>query len=223
MLAGCAAIPPSENESSAPTRLGVTQQPGVTHGEERPFYVLCAECAAPSPKTPFVAKSTPITTRAVATKEPVKHETKDKLRSATQRTKAETANSQAKILFTAHFAFGTARLSDYDKQSLLNILPELKQRSLVVAGYTDNIGPQDFNDWLALSRARSVKSYLIERGLDPKDIKASGHGKCCYLGSNDNPSNRATNRRAEIRHTSVVKDATSGSNPTANQPGEMKP
>ena len=201
----------------------MTQQPGVTHGEERSFYVLCAECAEPSPKTPFVAKGAPITTRAVATKEAVKHENKDGLHSATQGTKIETASLQAKILFTAHFAFGTLRLSDSDKQALLNILPELKKQSLVVAGYTDNIGLHDFNDWLALSRARSVKTYLIERGLDPKDIEVRGHGKCCYLRSNDTPSNRATNRRAEIRLTSFVKDATSGSNPTANQPGEMKP
>lgn len=185
--------------------------------------MLCADCAGPSPKTPFVLQGKSVTTHAVARKELVEHETKDELRSATQGTKAETTCSQAQILFTAHFAFGTARLSDSDKQALLNILSKLKQRSLVVTGYTDNIGPQDFNDWLALSRARSVNSYLIERGLDPEDIEASGHGKCCYLRSNDTPSNRAANRRAEIRLTSFVKDAPSGSNPTANQPGEMKP
>lgn len=216
-------MPPGQNESIVAVRLGVTQQPGVMQGDDHSFYVLCTECPQPSPKTPVVAKGAPATARAVATQEPVKQQTQDGRRSAAQRTKAETANSPAKTVSAAHFAFGIARLSDADKQALLNMLPELKQRSLVVAGYTDNIGPQDVNDWLALRRARSVKAYLIEHGLDPKDIEANGHGKCCYLQSNDTPSNRIANRRVEIRLVSFVKDATSGSNPTTNQPGEMTP
>ncbi|MFQ5468403.1 MAG: OmpA family protein, partial [Kiloniellaceae bacterium] len=82
---------------------------------------------------------------------------------------------------------------------------------------TDSIGAQDFNDWLALRRAQSVKTHLVTLGLDPGRIHISGRGKCCYLKSNDTPSDRAANRRAEIRLTSFAKDAPSEGNPTANQ------
>lgn len=199
VLAGCASTPPSQSESSAPARLGVTQQPSVAHRDTQPFYVVCADCPGPTPKTPFSEKNKPLTQQPVAMTKPDKNSAVDRAGGAMQDAKAETPKPQRKILFAAHFAFGTAQLSAADKQALQGLLPELRKQRLTIVGHTDSVGPQDFNDWLALRRAQSVKNHLVTLGLDPELIRISGRGKCCYLQANDTALGRAANRRAEIR------------------------
>lgn len=204
VLAGCASAPPGPSEPGTPARLGVIQQPAVARGDTHAFYVVCADCAGPTPKTPFLRKDEPISQVTPMGTE----QDKGEINSATDETKSDSAGSADGILFTTHFAFGTARLSEADKQALLNVLPEFGQQRLFVVGFTDSVGPQDFNDWLALRRAQSVKSYLVERGLNARDIKVSGHGGCCYLQNNDSLHGRSANRRAEIRLTAFSKHLT---------------
>ena len=221
VLAGCASTPPSQSESSAPARLGVTQQPSVAHRDAQSFYVVCADCPGPTPKTPFSETNKPLAKHPVAMTEPVKNSAVDRAGRATKDSKAETAKPQTKVLFAAHFAFGTAQLSAADKQALQDLLPLLKKQRLTIVGHTDSVGPQDFNDWLALRRAQSVKNHLATLGLDPERIRVSGRGKCCYLQANDTALGRAANRRAEIRPEPL--DTPSKGNSTANQPGGNTP
>lgn len=212
VLAGCASTPPSPSEPSTPARLGVIQQPAVARGDTHAFYVVCADCAGPTLKTPFLRTDEP-TSKVTPT---VIEQDKDEFDSATDEAPSDAAGSVDGIPFTTHFAFGTARLSEADKQALLNVLPEFGQQRLFVVGFTDSVGPQDFNDWLALRRAQSVKAYLVELGLNANDIEVSGRGKCCYLQSNDTTTDRAANRRAEIRLTAFSTDPTT-------QPGDKQP
>lgn len=212
VLAGCASTPPGPSEPSTSARLGVIQQPAVARGDTHAFYVVCADCAGPTPKTPFLRKDEP-TSKVAPT---VMKQNTGEFNRATDDTKSDAAGSADGILFTTHFAFGTARLSEADKQALLNVLPEFEQQRLFVVGFTDSVGPQDFNDWLALRRAQSVKAYLVEHGLNANDIEVSGRGKCCYLQSNDTTTDRAANRRAEIQLTAFSTDPTT-------QPGDKQP
>lgn len=212
VLAGCASAPPGPSEPSTPARLGVIQQPAIARGDTHAFYVVCADCARPTPKTPFLRKDEP-TSKVAPT---VMKQNTGEFNRATDDTKSDAAGSADAILFTTHFAFGTARLSEADKQALLNVLPEFEQQRLFVVGFTDSVGPQDFNDWLALRRAQSVKAYLIEHGLNANDIEVSGRGKCCYLRNNDTATDRTANRRAEIRLTAFSTDPTT-------QPGDKQP
>ena len=170
--------------------MSVTQQPAIAGIDTHPFYVLCADCPGPTPKTPFTQKNESSERKAL-----------DSLGKETSSTQAEAPDLQAKILYTAHFAFGTAQLSAADKQELQDRVPELRQQPLSIVGYTDSVGAQVFNDWLALRRAQFVKDYLVALGLDPERIQVSGQGKCCYLQDNDTLHGRAANRRAEIRLT----------------------
>ncbi|MFA7606516.1 MAG: OmpA family protein [Rhodocyclaceae bacterium] len=176
------------------------------------FYVVCADCAGPTPKTPFLRKDEPISKVAPTRME----QDKDEIDSVTDETPSDAAGSSDGILFTTRFVFGTARLSEADKQALLNVLPEFEQQRLFVAGFTDSVGPQGLNDWLALRRAQSVKAYLVEHGLNANDIEVSGRGKCCYLQGNDTAYDRAANRRAEIRLIAFSTDPTT-------QPGDKQP
>ena len=199
----------------------MTQQPSVAHRDAQPFYVVCADCPGPTPKTPFSETNKLRTQHPAAMAKPVKNSAMDGAGRATQTGKAETPKPQARVLFTAHFAFGTAQLPAADKQVLQDLLPELRKQRLTIVGHTDSVGPQDFNDWLALRRAQSVKNHLVTLGLDPERIRVSGRGKCCYLQANDTALGRAANRRAEIRPEPL--DTPSKGHSTANQPGGNTP
>jgi outer membrane protein OmpA-like peptidoglycan-associated protein len=104
-------------------------------------------------------------------------------------------------LLTLRFPFDVARLQAEHRQELAefaaNVWPTLQVKSLVVVGHTDDIGPQAYNDSLALKRAENVASVLRELGVRP--VHTEAEGKCCYVADNETPQGRALNRRAEIR------------------------
>jgi outer membrane protein OmpA-like peptidoglycan-associated protein len=178
-----------------PVRLGVAQHSVAVPGEAHAFYAFCSECAGPTPKTPFSQQDEPITKTATA----AKGTTADGHDRASDNTRSNDDAPSAEAPFTAHFAFDAEHLSADDQRALRRLRPGLTGKRLRITGYTDNVGPQDYNDRLALRRARSVKAFLVAQGLNADHIEVRGHGKRGYRHSNDTPSGRAANRRAEIQ------------------------
>ncbi len=73
-------------------------------------------------------------------------------------------------------------------------------RQIVVTGYTDNIGSDEYNLKLSLQRAQSVADYLIYCGKVESEIfRIEGKGKAEPVASNATEEGRAKNRRVEIR------------------------
>lgn len=70
---------------------------------------------------------------------------------------------------------------------------------LAVTGFTDDIGPIDYNRQLALARAMAVARVLLDAGLPPWRLRLAGVAKRCYLAGNDSAEGRAANRRVEVR------------------------
>ncbi|HYW03160.1 MAG TPA: OmpA family protein [Gammaproteobacteria bacterium] len=68
----------------------------------------------------------------------------------------------------------------------------------VVAGYTDNIGSQESNRKLSLSRARTVRAYLLSVGVSPGQLVARGFGEKDPVADNTTRAGRAENRRIEL-------------------------
>jgi len=67
----------------------------------------------------------------------------------------------------------------------------------VVAGYTDAIGSEAFNQDLSERRADTIKAYLVEKyGLAGSDLVTVGYGKT-RLKNPDNPTD-AVNRRVQV-------------------------
>jgi outer membrane protein OmpA-like peptidoglycan-associated protein len=69
---------------------------------------------------------------------------------------------------------------------------------LAVEGYTDSIGSDTFNLTLSQNRADTVRAYLVNQGLDPNMVTATGYGKSSPVASNDTSEGRQQNRRVEI-------------------------
>lgn len=83
-------------------------------------------------------------------------------------------------------------------KQLADVLLEHPDMNINVEGHTDDSGNANFNWDLSVKRATSVVKILTAQGLDPKKITASGRGLYAPLVENDNPDNKAKNRRTEI-------------------------
>lgn len=92
---------------------------------------------------------------------------------------------------------------------LLNADPNLR---LVIEGHTDSmpIHTERFpSNWeLSTGRAAAVARYLIERGVAPQRVQASGFADTRPLGSRDNPVDRVHNRRVELTMERPAADKT---------------
>lgn len=77
-------------------------------------------------------------------------------------------------------------------------LNEYNQTTVNVAGHTDSIGSDSYNQRLSEQRASSVASYLQSRGVANQRLQTSGYGESRPVDSNETESGRANNRRVEI-------------------------
>jgi outer membrane protein OmpA-like peptidoglycan-associated protein len=84
----------------------------------------------------------------------------------------------------------------------LNKLGEALTRvpsTVEIAGYTDSLGSDQFNQALSERRAQSVKNYLEQRfSLPAERLMAKGYGESGPRASNETESGRRQNRRIEV-------------------------
>ena len=119
---------------------------------------------------------------------------------------AETRRTSMGLVMTLgsksiRFAFDKATLRPEDKEVLSRIagvLSTLKGYQIYVYGYTDDIGTKEYNLELSDRRAKAVRDYLVENGLNPNIMATKGYGKADPLVPGNTPQARAINRRVEI-------------------------
>lgn len=98
---------------------------------------------------------------------------------------------------------------DFDKSNLkpefypvldnvARTLQEYNQTVIEVAGHTDSVGSDAYNQKLSEQRANAVSSYLQGRGLNRERFIVVGAGESRPIASNDTEAGRAQNRRVEI-------------------------
>jgi OmpA-OmpF porin, OOP family len=79
---------------------------------------------------------------------------------------------------------------------VLNRYPAMK---VEVAGHTDAVGTDAYNQGLSERRARVVYAYLTDKGIDASRLSGpNGYGEGRPIDSNDNADGRARNRRTEL-------------------------
>jgi outer membrane protein OmpA-like peptidoglycan-associated protein len=72
------------------------------------------------------------------------------------------------------------------------------ESKIVVEGHTDSQGGATYNQDLSERRARSVRDYLVSRGISADRITSQGFGLSRPIADNTSPEGRANNRRVEI-------------------------
>lgn len=82
--------------------------------------------------------------------------------------------------------------------SVAVVLNRYNNTSVIVTGYTDNVGDAAYNQSLSERRAQSVGNFLIAQGVYPNRIFTQGRGKRDPIASNATAGGRALNRRVVI-------------------------
>ena len=77
-------------------------------------------------------------------------------------------------------------------------LAQYNQTVVEVAGHTDSVGTDQYNQALSQRRANSVAAYLGGHGVMQQRMITLGAGESRPIASNDTESGRAQNRRVEI-------------------------
>lgn len=67
-----------------------------------------------------------------------------------------------------------------------------------VGGHTNSLPPDVFCEELSTARARRVRDYLIDQGVDKAQLEARGYGKTEPIASNDTLEGRQQNQRVEL-------------------------
>jgi len=100
---------------------------------------------------------------------------------------------------------GRAELKSSGQAALHQVaaaLREIPDRDFLVAGHTDNtpIRSSSFrSNWeLSTARAVNVVRYLQQEGVDPRHLAAAGFSEFDAIADNEQPLERARNRRIEI-------------------------
>lgn len=68
-----------------------------------------------------------------------------------------------------------------------------------IGGHTDSDGSDEANMKLSKARAESVKTYLVNKGVDTTRITAKGYGESVPIASNDTEEGKQQNRRTEVK------------------------
>ena len=102
---------------------------------------------------------------------------------------------------TINFETGKTTITKDSEEALaaiISILDEYPNAKFTVEGHTDSVGSDQNNKRLSEARALSVKSYLVENGVDEFRLSSAGFGEERPVASNDTRSGKAENRRVEI-------------------------
>ena len=85
-------------------------------------------------------------------------------------------------------------------------LIEYPKTAVDVVGHASSDGPDDYNQDLSERRANSVRSYLINSGVQSVRLQAIGMGETQPIADNATQAGREANRRVEILLTPIVEE-----------------
>ncbi len=97
-----------------------------------------------------------------------------------------------------YFITGSYKLSSKSFKplnDLVALLNEDKDLKLAIEGHTDNVGADDYNQTLSDNRAKSVKDYLVSKGIDESRLSSQGFGETQPVADNKTAAGKAKNRR----------------------------
>jgi OOP family OmpA-OmpF porin len=85
-----------------------------------------------------------------------------------------------------------------DLDEVVTVMKDNPLLNILIEGHTDSIGTEEYNQRLSERRARSVKEYLVLKGIASNRMTAMGFGESRPIASNETEEGRAKNRRVQI-------------------------
>ena len=114
--------------------------------------------------------------------------------------------AQKQTAFTVNFDFNKSDITPMAAARLDSFVAYIVSKkttfTIELAGHTDSVGSNDYNDALSLRRTNAVKKYLDDRGLESSNVvKEEGMGKRQPLNTNLTDNERFLNRRVVVNVT----------------------
>lgn len=81
---------------------------------------------------------------------------------------------------------------------LADFLSEHEERQVLIEGFTDSVGAEEYNRQLSERRANAVRDALVEEGISASRLRTRGYGEAFPIASNDSEGSRQLNRRVEV-------------------------
>ncbi|MCP4006375.1 MAG: OmpA family protein [bacterium] len=115
--------------------------------------------------------------------------------------KASAPSAKRIVLRGVNFAFDRADIRP-DAQVILDAAAEVLSENpgvrVQIAGHTDSVGTEAYNQGLSERRAKSVQRYLVGKGISSGRLSSVGSGEANPVASNSTDDGRAQNRRVEL-------------------------
>jgi len=89
--------------------------------------------------------------------------------------------------------------SYFEVNRIADILNKYPDTFIRVEGHTDSKGFSGYNMNLSKQRSNTVKTVLVQRGVDDSRIEVVGFGATLPVATNDTEAGRQKNRRVEIK------------------------
>ena len=105
------------------------------------------------------------------------------------------------IIHGIRFDFNKATIKP-ESMGVINELVKMMKENLntkfEIQGHTDSHGNDDYNMKLSQQRADSVKSILVELGIEESRLSSKGYGESKPISDNNTQEGKANNRRVEF-------------------------
>lgn len=106
------------------------------------------------------------------------------------------------VLRGVNFEFDQDRLTVNARTLLDDVVAALAaapEIAVEIAGHTDSLGSDAYNQRLSERRAKAVRDYLVSQGVDGDRLSEKGYGEAEPVADNDTEEGRELNRRVELR------------------------
>ena len=122
---------------------------------------------------------------------------------ASEKAKALCGGKLETIVLMLNFDFNKSIIKDKDIPQLKKAVEFIKKHKgskIRVAGHTDSVGSDAYNQALSERRAKAVVDYFVAQGAVKRaDISSVGYGEKKPIATNDTDAGRAQNRRVEVQ------------------------
>jgi OOP family OmpA-OmpF porin len=116
--------------------------------------------------------------------------------------KAKVVNKKIEITEKVMFEVNKAVIQEQSFELLNDVAAVIKEnphiKEIRIEGHTDADGSDSYNKDLSQKRADSVKTYLVEAGVDEAILDAVGYGEEKPIADNDTEAGKEKNRRVEF-------------------------
>jgi OOP family OmpA-OmpF porin len=88
---------------------------------------------------------------------------------------------------------------ELELQRVVNLLKVYPNMEIEISGHTDNVGSNQSNMVLSQNRAKSVRDFLENKGIESSRLQSKGYGESSPQADNSSAEGRALNRRIELK------------------------